>query len=289
MYDKNIAMAGIVTYNPEIKLLKRNIIATSKVLDKIYIVDNGSENIEDIKVMVSDFINNGIAVSVNELGKNYGIAKALNVIMTEGKRSGYKWVLTLDQDSVVPKNIISDNISAMKSSKDIAVISPVVIDRNWKHTKPEREKKKYSHIEDAITSGSITNVNIWSKLGGFDEYMFIDSVDFEYCLRARHYHFGILRNNNVLLSHTIGKTKEAFIFFKWRKVFNHSAFRKYYLIRNYLYMSRKIYGKITFKYWLMVFNMYYKTIFYEKDKLNKLKSMNKGLYDGLTVKVERIK
>lgn len=285
MDNNDLVMAGIVTFNPDITLLKNNIEAIIKLLNVVCIVDNGSTNIDDIENLIDGLSKEeSKEIILQKFEKNLGIAAALNQIMLSGKKLGYRWVLTLDQDSVAPNNIIDSNWKLMQESKDVAIISAVIMDRNVQHKKAKRDNSKpYSEVENCITSSSLTSVEIWESIGKFDEYMFIDEVDIEYCLRARKKGFRILRNNDVILSHAIGNIKEVNFFGKWITIRNHSAFRKYYQIRNLFYMSKKIYNRILPSVWLRTATAYFKVIFFEKDRKKKLKEMNRGLVDGLKV------
>jgi rhamnosyltransferase len=62
----------------------------------------------------------------------------------------------------------------------------------------------YSEVRTCITSGALTNLDLWKKLDGFDEQMFIDSVDFEYCYRVRKAGYKVIQTDQVQLSHSIG-------------------------------------------------------------------------------------
>lgn len=277
MQDK-LVMAGIVTYNPELNLLEENLKVLIEQVDQIWIVDNGSQNQCELKERLAYF--NQIDYVL--LKENKGIAYALNRIMGIAEREKYLWVITLDQDSMVPCDIISSNKELMESSTDIAIIAAVIDDRNQVHKTPAYEKrKKYSEINECITSASITSVPIWKEINRFDEKMFIDLVDVEYCLRAKKHGKRIVRNNEVWLSHTVGNIKEYRFLWKWTPVRNHSAFRKYYQIRNLFYMYKKIYGTFRIAMWRDVFVAYFKVLFYENDKKNKIIKMNHGVRDGL--------
>lgn len=48
-YAVSPVMAGIVTFNPEIELLKKDLAAAAQVVPFIYIVDNGSRNAAQIE------------------------------------------------------------------------------------------------------------------------------------------------------------------------------------------------------------------------------------------------
>lgn len=55
-----------------------------------------------------------------------------------------------------------------------------------------------------ITSGSLTNLDAWKAIGGFDEKLFIDLVDTEYDIRALMKGYCSYRINTVVLTHEIG-------------------------------------------------------------------------------------
>ena len=126
MKMNNLIIAGIVSYNPDIDLLKKNIEALIKVNLNIIIVDNHSSNIMEIREATKSEAN----ILIYELESNRGIANALNSIMNYAFDHNIKWVLTLDQDSIVPCNIIQDNLKCLKESNNIGIISPVILDRN---------------------------------------------------------------------------------------------------------------------------------------------------------------
>lgn len=52
-----IINGGIVTYNPDIEKLKKNISRIAGQVCKLVIADNGSKNIEDIKRLAAAFEN----------------------------------------------------------------------------------------------------------------------------------------------------------------------------------------------------------------------------------------
>ena len=83
--------AGIVVFNAEKERLENNISRLKKQVKDVYIFDNSN---------VSDGDYDGVTyLSEN---KNCGIAYALNRIMEQAKADGYKWLITMDQDSLIP-------------------------------------------------------------------------------------------------------------------------------------------------------------------------------------------
>lgn len=73
-------------------------------MDRLILVDNGSNNKEEIQSGIQNF--NTDKILYIDLHKNKGIAAALNVIAESTESCGVKWVLTLDQDTVCKDDII---------------------------------------------------------------------------------------------------------------------------------------------------------------------------------------
>lgn len=92
-----------------------------------------------------------------------------------------------------------------------------------------------------MTSGNLLNLNLTQKIGGFNEQLFIDSVDHDYGLRANFSGFYVLQMNNCFLQHTIGKTYSGSAFFTSKqKIFSiHNPKRLYFIVRNGFYIARK--------------------------------------------------
>ncbi len=55
-----------------------------------------------------------------------------------------------------------------------------------------------------ITSGSFVQLDILREIGGFKDELFIDSVDDEYCMRARDHGFAIIEATAFGTEHKIG-------------------------------------------------------------------------------------
>lgn len=273
--------AGIVLFNPDIKRLKENIDAVIVQCAHVYLVDNGSGNIDEVLELLKEYKKSKISVICN--AKNHGIAKALNQLASAAQKDGYEWLLTLDQDSVSPCNIIEE-FEKYITYQDIGILCPVIYDRN----KGEEIKAKKGSIEidECITSGSLLNIKAWNKIGGFDENLFIDGVDFDICYRLKKNGYKILCIQSVVLLHELGHIEyHRFLF--WRVlVKNHSAFRKYYIARNIIYIAKKRKSVLlVVKGLLQEIKMLGIVILYEEDKLNKSRCICRGIYDGFRGKV----
>ena len=104
--------ACIITYNPDIKIFEKCVAAAALQIKEIIVWDNNSENIQMIKRVIEDagkYVIEGSGkpdIRLIACTKNAGIGAALNCIFTKAEKAGKKWVLTLDQDSVIPANMM---------------------------------------------------------------------------------------------------------------------------------------------------------------------------------------
>ncbi len=276
--DKGV-YAGIVTYNPKIERLIENINSIYPQVDKVIVYDNGSENIEDIKLLK----NSRITILIGKV--NRGIAYALNRLMEYGVSNGYKWMLSLDQDSVCDAKYVNNMLIYFGCIEDVGIYAPVIVDRKI-GVIGHCPNKKFACVNTCITSGAFVNIEVWKNINGYDEKMFIDSVDFEFCYRVRKAGYKVVQIRDVTLLHELGNShKEHFLF--WRvTVKGHSAFRKYYIARNNIYYPLK------HRLWLNIVKgnirnicLLVLVILYESEKKEKCKSILRGWKDGYKLSI----
>lgn len=272
--------AGIVLFNPDIPRLLENLAAIFDQVGEVFLVDNNSDNIDEILAMTKGKNSNRIHLFQNKC--NEGIAYALNKICYEADRRHYEWVVTLDQDSVCPVNLVSQ-FSRHISISNVALISPLIQDRNM--AMKDTKQAEIEEIKQCITSGSMVSLKDWKEVNGFDESMFIDGVDFDYCYRLRDKGKKIIRDNSVVLLHELGKIEiKKFLF--WDVIVkNHAPFRKYYIARNTIYLARKNGTSIT-KACLQVVKQVLICMLYEKDKIIKCKEIIKGTRAGFSCAID---
>lgn len=227
-------LAGITTYNPKLSRLKSNLTSIANQVDVVMIVDNYSNNVEDIKLLLNQYSN--VIALYN--GENKGIAYSMNQIGWYAYNNGFDWFLTLDQDSVCPSGMIEQY--AFYMSADVGIISPrIEFNKSFisslfhKNSVDEFGTSKCEAVLYAISSGQLINVRAWHKADGFWNYLFIDYVDQEFCFHLSRLGFRILRLNDCRLSHEPGIN----IRIMGIQTAKQSAFREYYWVRN----SRLVY------------------------------------------------
>ena len=123
-------------------------------------------------------------------------------------------------------------------------------------------------------------VDIATKIGGFDENLFIDEVDNEFCYRVKKNGYDILEFPSIILKHSLGhQTFHQILGFHYN-TFNHNALRKYYMTRNRIYVLRK-YPEIRCWYIKKIIKDVIKVVLAENDKKHKINYIIKGMKDGI--------
>lgn len=271
--------AGIVTYNPKIELLIQNIKAIYTQVSCVFIIDNGSEKINEIYSLKNIFPN--ICFVMNE--KNVGIAAALNQIAQKAIQMEFEWFLTLDQDSICP-NLMIETYSKYIKEKDIAIISPYIELRILQNN-PFEEKQKLEYLETTITSGSLVRVQAWKDVGGFWEYLFIDKVDDDFCYAVRKNGWKILRVNSIILKHEIGNPSIHSFMGKKFYTDSYPSFRYYYIARNTIIIY-SLYSDTGYSSWKILLKRGIKIILGENKRMCKLKALCVGIVDGICWKIK---
>jgi len=277
--NKELLAGCVILYNPNISII-RNIESYLCFLNVLYIIDN-SEAIDNKLIDVIRLISSKIIYLPQH--NNIGIASALNIVAGLAVKERYNWLLTMDQDSYFFGKDFFDTWRAnIVQNEEIGLIAASYTN---KYDRWQKEySKHYNEIHFAVTSGNIINLKAWEDTNGFEDKLFIDEVDHDYCLKLRKHKYKILISKEMLLGHVIGeiyqentnKAKGV------RKLKLHSPVRYYYMTRNVLYLCKK-YFFIDFKFVLARFyyliKMLAKIILLYPDKLIYLRFFFAGIKD----------
>ena len=115
--------------------------------------------------------------------------------------------------------------------------------------------------------------------------MFIDKVDFDFCLSLAEEGFKIVRINSLGLLHEVGHSTQASFFGKNYMIYHHNSFRRYYMSRNAVYVARKHSSLNIAKELLKEIRRIILVFVYEDQKLKKLWSSITGLRDGFKMPI----
>jgi rhamnosyltransferase len=284
---RNQICAVIVAFHPD-KQLEERVAKILRQSGSVIIVDNNSSQSE-IEMMRDMALRLGKCFLI-ENGSNLGIAAALNRGVEFAKTGGSKWVLLFDQDTVIEDNMLEsiyEVYEAYPKKERIAVIGSNFIDTyTRKNVYGDETDKGSLWLEKltVITSGSFMPLDLFDKIGPFREDFFIDHVDDEFCLRAKHRGYKILLTRKETMKHSFGAaTMHKFL---WRRAgtSNHSPLRRYYMTRNHIvlikeYLTREPGWAIDtvctrFKSLILM-------LLFEEKRFIKIRAMIKGLMHGL--------
>lgn len=237
--------AIIVLYCPDCDILTKGLEALLPQVGRIVLVDNTPET-----------DNSGLfrhpRITYLSLGENRGIAAAQN----EGIRilfqdSAVDYILFSDQDSLFHEHVVKKLVLAHKALRQHQVKVGALGCRFYNRQTGEPYRTHLGEIENipaerfhtgsslsacywVISSGSIIHKEAFLQNGGFDEALFIDGVDDEWCWRAWHnLKLKTFIVNDAMLAHSLGEENRSI---GNRTVSISSSFRVYYQFRNFLWM-----------------------------------------------------
>jgi rhamnosyltransferase len=242
--------AVVVCYHPESSITEK-IIDLAKQVDKVIIVDNCSDKLERATLVRSSQQSEKVTMILNK--ENIGQAKALNMGVNQARDWNYSWVLTMDQDSLVAPDMVS-NMSAAYHQCDqresVMSICPALSNYDG-ITPPTLEKMRlrsfsgkkiegfYSYTKIVITSGNLVSIYAFDQVGLFEENFFIDYVDQEFSLRLFRAGYKAIQANTAILYHNMGNTTKQSFLGKELLITNNSSLRTYYFYRNGIAVYKK--------------------------------------------------
>jgi rhamnosyltransferase len=100
-------------------------------------------------------------------------------------------------------------------------------------------QEDYEEVQAVIGSGSLLSLEAFRHIGTFREEFFIDYVDNEYCARAWHKGYLVVKARQSLMVHKIGSPARQRFLWMTKHTRNHSADRLYYQARNDTVMLRE--------------------------------------------------
>lgn len=302
MIDGRPVGAAVVTYFPDEAFVAR-CAAVAREFAPVIVVDNSAEPAVQAHLRAT-CANLGWELIPNDT--NLGLAGALNQAFQAHTRRGIEWAVAFDQDSTP-----EEGFGAALTSAATRVPRAAVVGANWtddgRPQQPSLHLRRHPHLpllyrrtaatadlEDVtcvIASGSLFNLEVWSQISGFDEGLFLDLVDADYCLRAARSGRPVRVAAGARLRHRRGAKQP--VAFAGRTFF--PAFmpplRLRYLFRNRLRLLSRHAGYAPH---LLSFECAYaakviaEIIFLEDRKAKKLAACARGVRDGLIGRTGRI-
>lgn len=187
------------------------------------------------------------------LGQNTGIAHALNVGVAAAFENNCRYVFTFDQDSAISPdlllNLLAKYNSLEASGHRLLALGPHPVNKltgtsylrrrdrlrvwfnNWRFGGISRESW-LMETSEIITSGLLANKLTYEAVGLYDEKLFIDFVDHDWCWRLRRKGGACVVNLSAQLEHMVGLGELPYTF----GMKHGASHRLYYLFRNALFL-----------------------------------------------------
>lgn len=272
---KNVQIGGIVVlYEPQSRDFDYLKTYVNKV-GLLLILDNSKMDNNDL---VQQYLGNidGQFEYVH-FGENIGLCAALNRGIKLLESKGYTWAIVMDSDSSWKSDVYSVYMTEIQKDESVAVYAPVQIhDRS-----NEIEYEGIKEVDWAMTSGCCFNIVLFSTLGGFNERLFVDGLDIDYCFRVRENGLRIVQCGKALINHNPAET-HCFELFgaKILKYGKASPWRYYMQIRSLTWLILRFHRLELVKIWLW---KWFKVIFFFDKKKSYIQEMCKGISDGISI------
>lgn len=232
--------AAVILYHPAKDAIS-SIQSYYDHVDKVFVFDNTETN----STIKYDLVKLS-KVEFHQDYKNDGVAKRLNEASRMAIDEKFDWLLTMDQDTSFTSDAISNYINCFQryEGKEKVAMFGTRFSRKEAQTTNDCSSIKAGKL---ITSGSLVNLSLFETIGEFDERLFIDAVDYDYCFRAQIAGFPIMQFSNIYTLHAVGnevyRSSVKTLFLAKKKKEIHSGLRCYYMYRNMLYLNEKYKGE----------------------------------------------
>lgn len=260
---------GITLYHAEIKEIEY-IKKISNKFSKIYVYDNSNIKIKELENQedVIYFFN----------GKNDGLSVAFNRFLQESYKNSMDYLLILDQDSLYDDAEIlklKDELCEKPYDRNVGIYACKAQPSNIDIECILVPSAHTSEEQMVISSGSFINLKAIKENNiSYDENLFVDYVDTDFCKQVHDNNLKIICYNKYVLKQSLGYLYNGYIC--------HSAIRHYYMVRDLGYMNIKYYSRVatvlkSVKFYIQ--NLF--TIMHEDNKVEKIKYSSRGLIDYL--------
>jgi rhamnosyltransferase len=297
---RGAVVAVVVSYYPDAQSLGALLNALSPQVASVVVIDNTPDTDAAAQQVARD-IQMSAGAFLLQPGSNLGIAKALNLGISAASSQGAKFVLLSDQDSLPEPGMVGVLLDIfaerVAEGAQVGCVSPMYFDQNTGVAFPfqviapgQRIYRSVSaesagrciEVLSCITSGSLIPLDVLKDVGDMRDDLFIDYVDTEWCLRARHRGYRVFGTAATRLNHCLGDGNFRIWAGRWRLYSDYSPLRLYYRFRNFVLLLRAPYIERWWKFrasWYWLGNLYAYGCWAPR-RLKNLAMIAKGLLHG---------
>jgi len=222
-------VVGVIwTFMPDVERFASVLKAALMQVDRIVIVDNGSENVENVKSLCRASGH----VELIELGVNLGV-EALNIgISYVVRKYDPEFILLLDDDTILYPNAIPKMLEAAQRSKLYKHIGALCLSS----TEPKAPwRGKLISVPRYIFSGCLIRSHIFKKGLRIRRDFFLDQADHDFYAEIRRHGYMVVVYGEKLADHRLGmklKLKRVRIPLLGASHIYEPPWRYYYIVRN---------------------------------------------------------
>jgi rhamnosyltransferase len=277
-------LAIVVTFAPD-TTFGVNLEALRREIAEIVVVDNRSTNVSEV---VDAAARVGCRLLRND--SNRGVAAALNQGVRIALDEGFQWVALFDQDSLLSPGFMHGLLTLLNgplAGLRVGILAGASRDQMtgalenvpWQIL---HDRGRWREMRTVITSGSLVRIDAIKAAGFFDETLFIDCVDHEFCARCRRAGYQIFQAPGSVFRHSLGHATRHRLLGRPVLCTNHSARRWYFMVRNQLEFCRRVIwfdAVLGLRSTTAVLTRLGLMVLFEKDRAGKLKAAATGVLD----------
>ncbi len=236
--------AIVVGFFPSRPIVDRLLLSLLKQADHVIFVDNGGGE----QILIDEAADRAQIDYINLAG-NKGVGCALNTGFKRALEHGCQYVATFDQDSNPPESLLSGllqiHLDLQQQGINCAAVGPAFFDtRAEQKTSFPFYREINGHVQtvsltappgDAvevdflITSGMLIKASVWSEGIHYNDGLFVDYTDSDWCFRARAAGYKLYTSFRQEMGHALSDAPPLRIF--GLNFFRYSPLRRYYYFR----------------------------------------------------------
>jgi GT2 family glycosyltransferase len=238
-----------------------SLIKAGASIAQITVVDNGSTDgsIAAFRNLYNDRIN------IIDAKVNLGYAAGANLGIKYGLDQGYRWILLLNNDTLVAANFMAAMESAASAHRELGIISPMILYHNdpsiiwslgdrfignslltihyYKNEKASPDLPRLIPVDVVNGCAMMVNRSVFENVGSLDASLFMYGEEVDLCWRARRAGFKFAAYPDAQVWHKISKSS-----------IDNQYFPKYLGVRNQIILYRR-YGQAPQLTFLFVYSL----------------------------------
>lgn len=286
--QRPLVWAAVICYRGNQKAISRLCRDLSRQADRVLVLDNGGDTeLRDIADQCIDVL---------PMPANLGTGGAMNLAWHKALAANVDFMVCFDQDSQVNDDLIEKLLAGWQTLQSqgvrIGAIGPAWRDprtgrilralkpTRWRRQRVDANTAASIEVDHLITSGCLIGAQTMREAGFFKAELFLDYVDIEWSLRARHCGFHFFVTREAQMRHEIG---EQVVTVLGRSLWVHRPDRQYFLVRNHLLLWRLDHISLPWKIRdaLQVALKIALLVLLQPPRLRRLAWAARGLWDGL--------